>query len=307
MDKIQRIQAALRGDAVDRVPSCFFYHFPEQQRAGEAMAKAHIDYYRAAEPDFMKVMNDNYYSPPGFNGLTRPSDWRGLHPAPLSSRCFQDQLSGLKRIVDSVGEEAMVITTIFNPFHDADVMSEWSATRQLHEYPEAVNEGLSTIAESLSEFVRACLETGADGIYFAAHGGGRESHSQDEFEKYIKPHDLEVLGAAKEAGATFNLLHVCGKELRLEAYADYPSHAVNWAPQSGNLSLAEGRRLFGRTIVGGLDQSGPILTGTREQVTEEVENAIGEMGTRGFILGAGCALTSSVSPERIHWVREATL
>ncbi len=305
MQKIERVRAALEGRPVDRIPFSLFYHFSESQFAGQRMAKAHIDYYRSADPDFIKVMNDNYYHPPGFRGLKKASDWRAMRPAPLSSKFFQDQLSGLRRIVEAVGDETLVITTVFNPFHDADEMSELSASPQLKEYPEAVGEGLSTVAESLATFVKACIDEGADGIYFAAHGGGLGTHSDEEFERFIKPHDLRVLRAAKDTGGTFNVLHVCGKNLRLGPYVDYPSHAVNWAPQSGNLSLPEGRRLFRRTIMGGLDQGGPILAGTHREVTEEVSRAIDEVGERGFILGAGCALTRKVSSGRILWVRDA--
>ena len=91
MDKIERVSAALGGAPVYRVPVSFFYHFPEHQRAGRAMAHAHLEYYHAADPDFLKVMNDNYYSPPHFQGLSKPADWLKLRPAPLSSQCFQDQ------------------------------------------------------------------------------------------------------------------------------------------------------------------------------------------------------------------------
>lgn len=305
MDKIERVRAALKGKPVDRVPFCLFHHFPKSQFAGERMAKAHIGYYRASDPDFLKVMNDNYYFSRGFRVLKKASDWKAMRPAPLSSKFYQDQLSGLRRIVKAVGDETMVITTVFNPFHDGDGMSDWTASAQLREYPEAVDEGLSTVADSLTTFVKACIEEGATGIYFAAHGGGREGRSKEEFEKFIKPHDLEVLRAAEDAGATFNVLHVCGKNLRLEPYADYPSQVANWAPQSGNLSLQEGRRLFKRTIMGGLDQGGPILTGTEKEVMQEVESVVDAAGERGFILGAGCALSRKVSAERILWVRDA--
>lgn len=305
MDKKERVRRALEGKPVDRVPFSLFYHFSKSQFGGKRMAKAHVDYYRSADPDFVKVMNDNYYLPPGFRGLKKASDWRALRPAPLSSRFFQDQLSGLRKIVEAVGDESMVITTVFNPFHDADEIGGGTASAQLKEYPEAVDEGLSTVAESLTAFVKACLDAGADGIYFAAHGGSRDSLSRREFEKFIKPHDLRVLRAARDAGAAFNVLHTCGKNLRLGSYADYPSHAVNWAPQSGNLSLEEGRRLFGRPIMGGLDQGGAILTGSKSEVTDEVRNVVGRVGERGFILGAGCALTRKVSADRILWVRDA--
>ena len=305
MDKIERVLAAIRGEPTDRIPASFWFHFPEAQRTGHAMAQAHLDYYRAADPDFLKVMNDNYYSPPDLSELARPEDWRALRPAPLSSPCFQDQLAGLREIVEAVGKETPIITTIFNPFENGDGMSGWKATEQLKAHPEAVSEALGTVAESLSEFARACIEAGADGIFFAAHGGGTSRFTADEFNQFIRPHDLAVLRAAEDAGARFNLLHICGEGLRLEAYADYPAHVVNWAPQLDNPSLAEGRRIFGRTILGGVDQRGPIVSGGRRAIEAEVRRALRTMGTKGFMIGAGCTVPSDVPLEHLRWARGA--
>jgi len=305
LNKIERVDAALGGETVDRVPLNFFYHFPEHQRAGHAMAQAHLDFYRGADLDYLKVMNDNYYDPPNFQVLTKPSEWAKLQPAPLSSRCFQDQLTGLRDIVKAVGKEVPIITTVFNPFENGDGMSDWKATEHLKLEPEKVSEGLSTVADSLSAFVRACIDVGASGIFFAAHGGQADRHTEAEFRKYIKPHDLAVLSAAEEAGATFNLLHVCGEKVRLQEYADYPAHAVNWSPQLGNLSLAQGRRVFNRTIAGGMDQNGAIIHGSQKDVSAEVLKAIDEMGTTGFMLGAGCALAKAVPTPRLSWVKQA--
>lgn len=270
------------------------------------MAKAHIDFYRMAQPDFLKVMNDNYYSIPGLRTLTRASDWRSLKPAPLSSRCFQDQLSGLKEIVRTVGDETMVITTIFNPFHDAEGLCGGRTSDMLREDPEAVSDGLSTIAESLERFARACMQAGADGVYFAAHGGGRYRHTEEEYDRYIRPHDIRVLRASKDEGGRFNVLHVCGRDLRLEQYSDYPVDAVNWAPYLGNAPLSEARQLFrGKAVMGGLAQDGPLLFGDRRAITEEVRSALGELGEEGSIVGAGCALVRPLDADRARWVRDA--
>ena len=307
MNKIERVDASLRGETVDRVPLNFFYHFPEHQRAGHAMAQAHLDFYRAADLDYLKVMNDNYYDPPNFQALTKPSEWAKLQAAPLTSRCFQDQLTGLREIVKAVGKEVSIITTVFNPFENGDGMSEWKATEHLKLEPEKVSEGLSTVADSLANFVRACIDVGASGIFFAAHGGQSGRHTESEFRKYIKPHDLTVLNAAEEAGAAFNLLHVCGENLRLQEYAEYPAHAVNWSPQLGNLSLAQGRRVFNRTITGGIDQNGAIIHGSQKDVSAEVLKAVDEMGTTGFMLGAGCALAEAVPTPRLSWVKQAVM
>lgn len=309
MNKIERVRAALRGEAVDRVPASFWFHFPADQVAGHAMALAHLNYYRAADPDILKVMNDNGVALTGIDEIRTPADWRKLKPAPLSSRPFQDQLDGLREIADAVGDEVLLVTTVFNPYATGNDISGRKVTEHLKADPESVGAGLSTITHSLAEFSRACIEAGAAGIYFSAQGGEVDRFTVHEFDKYIKPHDLVVLQAAEEAGATFNVLHICGQRLRLEAYADYAgaAHAVNWAPQLDNLSLSQGRQLFQRTIIGGVDQGGSIVHGRREEITAEVQAAIAEMGKQGFMIGAGCTVPSDIRIENLVWARQAVL
>jgi len=305
MDKVERVRRALRGEPVDRVPASFWFHFPADQRAAHAMAQAHLTYYRSADPDFLKVMNDNYYDPAGVEEIRSVSDWSKLRPAPLSSPAFQNQLAGLRELSDAIGDETFLVTTIFNPYMNGDGISEWKLAEHLKADPESVSAGLATIADSLADFARACVEAGAAGIFFAAQGGEANRRTLEEFERYIKPHDLVVLRAARDSGASFNLLHICGEGIRLEAYADYPAHAVNWATQLNNLSLANGRRLFRRTVVGGVDQRGPIVTGSRKEIAAEVGRAIVEMGTTGLMIGAGCTVPSETPIERLVWAREA--
>ncbi len=307
MNKIERVRAALRAQPVDHIPASFWFHFPPEQRAGREMARAHLRYYRTASPDFLKVMNDNGYAPAGVDEVRTLTDWRRLRPAPLSSQPFQDQLAGLREIADALGDEVLLVTTIFNPYATANEISSGQTTEHLRTDPEAVSAGLATIAESLAEFARACVEAGANGIYFSAQGGETSRFSEEAFETAVKLHDLTVLRAAEEAGASFNLLHVCGEGVRLPAYANYPADAVNWAPQLGNPSLSEGRELFGRPIVGGIDQRGQVVDGTPEQIRAEVRAAVEEMGTTGFMLGAGCTVPNDIRIENLVVARQTVV
>ena len=62
MNKIERMQTMLRGERPDRVPAGFWFHFPEAAAAGHAMALSTCRLLsRAADPDLLKVMNDNGY------------------------------------------------------------------------------------------------------------------------------------------------------------------------------------------------------------------------------------------------------
>ncbi|MFZ5918039.1 MAG: hypothetical protein ACOYZ7_13945 [Chloroflexota bacterium] len=103
------------------------------------------------------------------------------------------------------------------------------------------------------------------------------------------------------------MLHICGHNLRLAPYTDYPAHAVNWAPQHGNLSLSQGRDLFRRTIIGGVDERGPIVNGPRQAIVAEVQAAIAEMGQVGFMIGAGCTVPNDIDVQHLIWAREAVL
>jgi len=218
MNKIERVRAALAGQPVDRVPASFWFHFDAAHAGGAAMAEAHLAYYRQAGPDFLKVMNDNGYALTGTDALRTPADWRRLRPTPLASAPFQAQLDGIKRISDAIGNEALLVATIFNPFatgnNSAGVTMNGASlsypviTAHMREDPAAVSAGLSVIAESLAQFAQACLTAGAAGIYLSANGSERTRFPAEIFAQYIKPHDLTVLRAAEEAGASCNLLHM---------------------------------------------------------------------------------------------------
>jgi uroporphyrinogen decarboxylase len=250
-------------------------------------------------------MNDNGYERVGVEAITSPADWRKLEPAPQSSAAYQAQLSGLRELVDTLGDEVLMASTIFNPYATGNKISDGKVTEHLKADPEAVSAGLGAIAESLAGFAAACVEAGAAGIYFSAQGGDGDRFTAQEHASYLKPHDITVLQAATAAGATCNILHVCGRGLRLEDYRDYPGHTVNWAPQNDNPSLSAGRELFQRPIIGGVDERGPIVDGTREAVTAEVRAALAEMGSAGFMIGAGCTVPNDIAVQHLVWAREA--
>ena len=303
MNKIERVRAALEGKPVDRVPAGFWFHFTPDKKHGAASVQAHLDYYRASNVDFLKVMNEHPYQ--ANVSLQQPSDWQQVRPAPLSSPFYQEQLDEIRRIVDALKGECLVITTIFGPFSSGNHASDGKVTEHLKADPQPVSRGLAAIGESLAQFAVACLDAGASGIYYSAQGGEQDRFTDDEFMRYLKPHDLTVLNAIKGKGE-FNLLHVCGDNMRLPLYADYPTHAVNWAATKHNLNLRQGRDLFQRTIVGGMGDRGIIVDGTREAIQAEVRRVIADIGATGFMLGADCTVPTDIDVGNIRAAVEAT-
>lgn len=304
MDKIERIRTVLAGHIADRVPASFWFHFPKHQAHGEAAVKAHLDYYRQVEPDFLKIMNEHPYQ--ANLHIKTSTDWRKLKPAPIKSDFFQEQLDEIKQITDALGGECLTTTTIFNPFSSGNHASGRLVTEHLKTDPKSVHIGLAAIAESLAEFALACLDAGADGIYFSAQGGEADRFSEAEFLEHIKPHDLTVLNAIRERGE-LNIIHICRDNNRLHLYCNYPGHIFNWAVTAPvNLSLKSGKRLFNRPILGGLDNRGVIVDGTPAEIETAVHEIIRTVGPKNLIIGADCTLPTEISLENIRIAMQAT-
>jgi uroporphyrinogen decarboxylase len=209
-------------------------------------------------------------------------------------------------ITDQLGGECLTATTIFNPFSSGNHASNRLVTEHLKADPESVNIGLATIAESLAEFALACLEAGADGIYFSAQGGEAHRFEEHEFLEFIKPHDLTVLNAINGKGE-LNIVHICRDNVRLHLYCNYPGSVFNWAVTApSNLSLKSGKKLFNRTVLGGLDNRGVIVDGSPEKIETAVHQIIRTVGPRNLILGADCTLPTEISIDHIQAAIEAT-
>ncbi len=303
MNKIERVRAALAGKPVDRVPASFWYHFTRDNAQGAASVQAHLDYYRASGVDFLKVMNEHPYV--ANVAINTPADWRKVRPAPLSAPFYQQQLDEIKRIVDQVQGECLVITTIFGPFSSGNHASNNTVTAHVKVDPAAVSQGLAAIGESLGAFGAACVAAGAAGIYYSAQGGEEERFTEQEFLRCIKPADLAALDAFKDRGE-FHLLHICKDHVRLPLYAGYPGHAVNWAATKHNPTLKEGRAIFKRTIVGGMDDRGIIVNGSPDAIHSAVRAIISDFGETGLMIGADCTLPTDIAVANIRAAVEAT-
>ena len=304
MNKVERMRAVLAGEVADRVPASFWFHFPEDQAHGVESVKAHLDYYRQADLDFLKIMNEHPYQVE--THIKNPIDWRKLKPAPLNSDFYQAQLDEIKMITDQLAGECLTATTIFNPFSSGNHASNRLVTEHLKADPESVNIGLATIAESLAEFALACLEAGANGIYFSAQGGEADRFEEHEFLEFIKPHDLTVLNAVNGLGE-LNIVHICRDNVRLHLYCNYPGAVFNWAVTApSNLSLKSGKKLFNHTVLGGMDNRGVIVNGSQVDIEKAVHQIIRTVGPRNLILGADCTLPTEISIDHIQAAIEAT-
>jgi uroporphyrinogen decarboxylase len=72
---------------------------------------------------------------------------------------------------------------------------------------------------------------------------------------------------------------------------DMPAQVISWSVHNqGNPSLAQGREMSGRPVMGGLGQRASLLYGPPAEVEAEARNAVEETGGRGLLLAPGCSV-----------------
>ena len=307
MTKRERMETILRGETPDYTPAGFWFHYPSTYSVQE-MADAHLELYRRTDMDVIKIMQDFPYPIQG--KVQTLSDWKHVKVDGPSCGAFKKLAETAQRIREGSKGEVMLFQTMFSPFKAADnAFGDDLVMAHSKEDPQAVLTGISALAEGLAEWAAAYVEMGLDGIYYSAQFGEVGRFEKEQWEALVKPSDRMVLNRIKEQGGR-SILHICGEpeydfRTHLDWFADYPGDLVNWSVKDNHFSLEEGRKLFNRPVLGGMNNKGNLISGTPEEIRAEVEGILRGFGQKGFMLGADCTVQGKIDVERIRLAVEA--
>lgn len=324
MTKRERVKAALAGGPVDRVPISLWRHFPEIDLDPSALAGALLDFHRRYDLDFIKVMPNGVYCVEdwgcetayqgAWNGartcvrhaVQRIEEWSRLRPLDPTAGALGRELACLRAVCAGRGDEAPVLQTIFSPFTVARKLAGPDLVREsMVRDPGRLHAALDLIAATVGAYLLACLEAGADGIFFASQVATPEVLTLEEHARFVEPYDLRVLAAARGRGAIL-LLHLHGDRPYLTRLAaTYPVDALNWHDRRTSPSLAEAGAQLPQALVGGLDERGAMLAATPEAVRAQVHDAVSQCGGRRLLVGPGCVLDLRVPAENLAAARAA--
>jgi uroporphyrinogen decarboxylase len=324
MTRMERIDAALKGQEVDRVPISFWRHFYLQERDAGLLAEALLAFQREYGWDFMKVNprasyhvedwgNSYSYIDDPNNGPATSSyvvhsagDWAKIEPLDVrNSEALRQQLVLLGLIKEGLqGENVYFLHTIFSPLSVAYYLAGKSNERLKEAMKNEAKElkgALEAITETFIAYARASLDAGASGIFFATTKmSSADMMTEKQYEEFGVPYDLRVLEAVQDRPG-FNLLHICADNIFFDRLMRYPVDAISWdATLPGNPSLGKGKRRSGKMVVGGISQTRTLVDGTPEQVAGEVERGIEETGGRGYAAAPGCTYSPATAREMLH-------
>jgi uroporphyrinogen decarboxylase len=282
-------------------------HFPVDDQTPDSLARAVIEFQKSFNFDLVKVTPASSYclkdwgvqdewrgNPEGTRQIVErpiqsPGDWKNLQVLDPYKGSLGDQLTCLKLICNELGPDVPVLQTIFNPLAQAkNLVGGERLLVHLRQYPEAVLEGLSTIAESTSRFIEAALKTGIAGIFYAVQHANYQLLSEAEYLHFGRKLDLEILSVTQ--GSAVNLLHLHGLNVMFNLFTEYPVQVINWHDRETPPSLSEGKKLFPGVVSGGLQRERSMELSSPEHVYSEASDAILSTENRRFILGTGCVL-----------------
>jgi uroporphyrinogen decarboxylase len=322
MTKCERLQAAIRGDTVDRPPVALWRHFPGDDQVPDELAASTIAFQRQYDFDLVKVTPDSSFSVRDWGvedrwvgneeGTREPirlplqsvEAWIKLRPLDPEQGALGGQLRCLGLLQQAFGEEVPFIQTVFNPLCMAAYLGgQETMMTHLRTEGRALHAALEAITETTVRFIRSARRRGISGIFLAVQHASYRVLSEAEYREFGVPYDRKVLEAAE--GLWLNILHLHGDGVMFELLADYPTQVVNWHDRHTPPPLREGQARVQGAVLGGLRQWETMLRGTPEDVRREVRDAIVQTGGRRFILGTGCVTPVTAPWANLRAAREA--
>jgi uroporphyrinogen decarboxylase len=318
MTKLERVRAALAGEAVDRPPYAFWTHLPGIDRDPERLADATAVFASRYRLDFVKSMPNGLYCVEDWGavadyvdvergGIARviaPSvnharDWTHLARVDVRRGAFGRELDHLARLTARVGADVPVLATVFSPLTIAGKLSNGLHLAHLSEAPDALVAGLEIIAAVTCDFAREAIARGCAGVFLAVQDANSLTTTEDTYRRFGETFDRRVLTAAHDSGAWFNVVHMHGTNIMFDLLARYDAAAINWHIGETAPTIAEYRAHHGieaKPIAGGI-QRAHITRGDLPAIRMDIERALRESGGRGLLLSPGCVIRHPVDPN----------
>ncbi len=311
MKKRERLEAAMAGQSVDRIPVALWRHFPGDDQSPADLAAATIAFQQRWDFDFVKVTPASSFQiktwgvqdvwTGNIEGtreyVQRPiehaSDWRTLKVLDARSGTLGEQLKCLKQIVETL-PDVPVIQTVFSPLAQMKNLAGERLLIDLRRNPADFKAGLEVITQSTRSFVREIASTGAAGIFYAVQHATANLLGEAEYAEFGRDYDLRILEAAQNFW--LNVMHIHGDHIYFDAVADYPVQVWNWHDRETGPSLKDGLARIKGAACGGIARDSVMLCGRPEAVRQQVEDAIAQTNGRRYIVGTGC-VTMIPTPE----------
>jgi len=323
---------AFYNQSESQVPFSVWHHFTPNEHVevtadnsmyGVDLAKE-SEFVKSVHPDFIKLMNDGYFTYQ-LNNVDNPRSLESLakiKPILDDDVWLKDQASLISAQIKDLNDLSLVLSNVFS----AVTLLKWKLVADKPEVdlsqgdvifadlytkdPQTVINALRVINGDIRKQIKAQHSAGIDGVLFSTQEIQDDRIDQAFFETVQKKLDAELIDEINTQGE-IGILHVCGfgeATNHLSWFVDYDLPVVNWATQVDGYTLGRGKKLFkDKAVFGGLGiaKNDILYKGTKEEIQYEVHRLIDEAGTKGVIIGADCTVQRDTPVEHIRWAADA--
>ncbi|MEO1770758.1 uroporphyrinogen decarboxylase family protein [Candidatus Enterococcus ferrettii] len=313
MKKIERVNCVLKGEVPDQPPMGFWLHFPKDtiSKGVEAQVAAHLEFKEKTQTDILKIMNENEMR--SNHKIEQLHEWKNIPKLSRDSKLITDQADILQRIVEANQENCYLLGTVHGVIASLSHASghSYSVSPPLindhyQRNPKAVMEGLKIIEENTQYVLEMTMNSGVQGIYYAALGGEKDKFSDTFIQELLRPTECGLLKQVEKREEISTFLHICKEETVLENYRDYPCDVVNWAMHESSYSFSEARQIFGNKVyLGGFDdRSGVLVDGNEQEIQEKLNDIYQEFKGSRYIIGADCTLPTDIPLTKLSDIHD---
>lgn len=335
MTREERIRTVIAGGEPDRVPVSVWMHFSHVDQDPRSLAEYMVEFNETYDFDFIKMMPFGAYTTPDWGaklaiycdkykeveiaapGITCVEDYARLEVLAPTHGSWGKTLQLAQWTSKLVKPNTPFIQTIFAPSTTLKKLAGARMIQDMKEHPELVHHALNVITETTINFVKANIEAGVSGFFFASQCSDYGVMDDLMFAEFGKPYDLRVINAYKDA-TWFNVMHVHGINTMYDTVMNYPLPVLNWHDRQTTPTLKDARAKCGKTFLGGL-REGPSIVGTSlhydsimarpgvttDEIKAHIHEAIDMVDGKGLIIGPGCVADPRTPAENLHAVRAA--
>jgi uroporphyrinogen decarboxylase len=293
------IRSLIDGAPLDSPPILLWKHFRTDQP--NQLAHQTVEFYRRYRLAAAKIMPDIplLFEDFALSSFAQLAQLRRFGAVSEVGRAAE-YIRTVELTRAQLDKDDVLLVTLFSPLGLIGLWSGPTGLRQMADGDRAVaHEVLWALAGLVSQLARACVEAGADGVYYSCWG--QDVLTEMEYLELGVPYDLAGLRGA--AAAEFQLLHVHGAlDQAVERYAGYPVQVVGWSEAESAVTLPEGAgSLPGKFVMGGISE---LWRMGSEKSDGARLNQLRELLGPAFVAAPGCSLPDQITDDALANLRQ---
>ena len=310
MQKRERLERAIAGEALDRAPVALWRHWPGDDQRYADLARSSIDFQHDYNWDFVRLMPARAYQVVDYGVqdfwdgdtrgirkiskrvVNRSLDWTEIRPLSPTRGHLLQQAQCARLVGEALGAEGVpILQTVYSPLiQAAQLAGREKALRDMRVRADRLRSGLNQLTESTLRFLDTLKHIpGLAGVFLVTEFASHELMSEAEYRLSVLPHLRSILDALPEHW-WLNIVQAGGRAPMLPLFSTLPIQALNWDTglESDSLSSAKGEFRF--AACGGLTDDEHLLKGTPTLIHAAIREALKQTESRRLIVsgsGAG--------------------